>query len=447
MVKSLPYKLTKGQADVCNLFSTKMKEGRRINALVQGDVGTGKTMVAFIAMFMMADNGYQSVLMAPTFVLATQHYKQLSDLASEYGYKVAFLGGKQKASEKKKILAGIASGEYTFIVGTHGVFSESVDYHDLALVVTDEEHRFGVLQRDEVAKKADRGVHTITMSATPIPRTVASVLYGDTLEICTIKDKPAGRKEIKTQVYNNQDGICKFMEMQIKEGRQAYVICPLIEKAEKGSKMEKIDSVEEVCKTYSEYFKDTLVEKSGEMVPVKASVLTGSTPVDEANEIMQKFQDGDIDILVATTVVEVGVNVPNASLIVVHNAERFGMAALHQLRGRVGRGSYQSYCILKSSCIDPASDDKDAKERLETLAKTDDGYEVALADLRNRGTGDLVGTEQSGNNQFIDLILKNRVLYEKIRKDAGVLCDNGTEDEYIKLFKDQYDYQLTEEAS
>ncbi len=442
MVHGLPFKLTNGQQDACNLFYKLMKDGRRINALVQGDVGSGKTMVAFIAMFMAADSGYQSVLMAPTYVLAMQHYKKLSEMGEEHGFKTAFIGGKQKVSEKRKILEGIKNGEYQFIVGTHGVFSDSVVYKNLAVVITDEEHRFGVVQRENVVQKAGNGVHTITMSATPIPRTIASVLYGDTLEVCTIKDRPAGRKPIKTQVYESQQGILKFMEMQIKEGRQAYVICPLIEKAQQGSKMEKVDSVEHVYEIYKDYFEGVKDENGN---PVEVSILTGKTPVNEAEEILDRFSKNEIKVLVATTVVEVGVDVPNASLIVIHNAERFGMAALHQLRGRVGRGDAQSYCILKSGCMKQETYDKDASARLNALVQTQDGYEVALADLRNRGTGDLVGTDQSGNNPFIDLLLKHRTLYVKLRKSASVLCDNGTESDYLEEFKKQYDYFPSED--
>lgn len=428
MINHLPYELTGDQKGAVAAMKEKMQEGRRINALVQGDVGCGKTMIAFLAMMMMADNGYQSVLMAPTHVLARQHYEELTKYVAGYGYQVAFLGGKQKAAEKKKILKGIKDGTYLFVVGTHGVFSKSVEYHNLAMAITDEEHRFGVLQREAVSEKISHGIHTITMSATPIPRTVAETLYGDTMDVYTIKEKPAGRQEIQTTIFSKTSGIFQFIEKQIKEGHQAYVVCPLIEKAEEGSTMEKVMSVEETYSLYENYY----AEKG-----IRVGCITGKTKEEQAQKILSDFYNGKYDILIATTIIEVGVNVPNANVIVINNAERFGLAALHQLRGRVGRGSAQSYCILNSECIE--NGDIKGRTRLKALCESNDGYEIALADLRNRGTGDITGTEQSGNNLYIDLMLEHKKLYENLRKEAAKMCDNGTDEEYIRHYEEVYD--------
>ena len=402
--KSLPFSLTEDQNSAVVDMITKMKDGRRIQALVQGDVGTGKTIVAFLMMLVAVDSGYQSVMMAPTQVLAKQHYEAFAELIKDENIKVAYLDSNSYTKkERREILKQIASGEIQVVIGTHSVISKDVEFKDLALTVTDEEHKFGVMQREALTKKAERGVHTISMSATPIPRSLAQVLYGDTIDLYTIKTMPNGRKPIKTAINNSYKGTMRFVEMQLKEGRQAYVVCPLIEKNEE---LENVKSVNEIFNLYNEYFKSK---------GFSVAVLTGKNTVEETNQIISDFKNNKTQILIATTVIEVGVNVPNASTIVIHNAERFGLSALHQLRGRVGRGKYQSYCVL-------FSDDKD-NDRLNVMVDQTDGFIIAEEDLRLRGTGDFIGTKQSGDDKFISLMLACPEIYEQAKKVASELLD------------------------
>ena len=403
-IKSLPFSLSESQMDVYRKMRDTGMAGLRINALVQGDVGSGKTMVAFLAMFMMADSGYQSVLMAPTEILARQHYKELKFLADKIGYKTVLLCSKTKQKEKKEIYKQIASGECQFVVGTQSVFADQIEYKSLALTVVDEEHKFGVRQQEELNEKAKMGCHMISMSATPIPRTVANTLYGTSTEIYTI-ERPAGRQEVQTAIFNNDQKIFEFIEKQIGDGRQCYVVCPLIEKNEdEDSKMAGIMSVAQTEEMYQKYF-----SKKG----INVACVTGKTDPEESVEIISKFKEGQTDILISTTVIEVGVDVPNASVIVINNAERFGLAQLHQLRGRVGRGGYKGYCILKSA--------NRGNERLNLVASTIDGFELAEADLQLRGPGEILGEEQSGRSKEIELILKYPNMYAKVREIARQL--------------------------
>lgn len=420
LINSLPFELTKDQKNAVDRMFEKAKEGKRINALVQGEVGSGKTITAFLMMFAMADSGYQSVLMAPTQILAMQHYDEISKLAIEHGFKAVYVGGKQKASEKKRILQEISEGTCQFVVGTQSVLSEKIEFKNLAMQIVDEEHKYGVIQRDTLGKRAENGMHTILMSATPIPRTLANQIYGDQMDIYNIESMPNGRKPIKTRIFNKEQGIYRFIEMQIEEGRQCYVVCPQIDKIDENSDIENIMSVEETAEKYNEHFKDG---------DIKIAVVTGKMDKETSELAIQSFIKNEVQILISTTVIEVGVNVPNASVIVINNAERFGLAGLHQLRGRVGRGKYQSYCILNS---------KNTKnERLNTLVETTNGFEIAEKDLMMRGTGSLIGIEQSGNNKYIELMLQYPNTYEKIKEDVKLLVDNGIAEIIIKMKEDK----------
>lgn len=405
-IDSLPYQLTPSQESVFLEMSQKAKDGMRINALIQGDVGSGKTTSAFLMMFAMADSGYQSLLMAPTVILATQHYENLKASAEKYGYKVALLAGKQTAKEKKAYLKGIANGEYTFIIGTHSVISEKVVFHNLALAVVDEEHKFGVKQREKLTENAARGMHSISMSATPIPRTIATAAYGDNICVYDL-EVPATRKPVQTAISNSNNVIFEFIEKKLEAGQQVYVVCPYItDDSEEGCGIETVeDAFKSYCKRFNTYGEENV------------GMVTGKMKQQDSDEVIRRFAAGEIKILISTTVIEVGVNVPNANVIVINNAERFGLAQLHQLRGRVGRGSMPGYCILKSA-------DKE-NPRLKTLCSTTNGYLIAEEDMRLRGTGDLLGTEQTGTNEYIQLMIEYPNMYEVVKKDARYIVDRG----------------------
>lgn len=397
-IESLPYALTNSQRKVFDEMKEYAYEGRRIHALIQGDVGSGKTCSAFLAMFAMADSGYQSVLMAPTQILAAQHYEKLKEAADPFGYKVAFLSSGLKKKEKEAVYEGIRTGEYTFIVGTHSVLSPDITYKNLALAVIDEEHRFGVEQRNALLGRAADGMHTISMSATPIPRTIAGALYGTSIDVYDL-ELPSGRKEVQTAVFSNEKKIFEFIEKKYREsGQQAYVICPWIEDAKENSG---IATIEDTIKVYESAFENT---------GIKIGCVTGKMKPQEIEETIGKFNRNEIQILISTTVIEVGVNVPNANIIVINDAERFGLAQLHQLRGRVGRGSDQGYCILNSK-------DKE-NPRLQIMCSTTNGYEIAKKDMELRGTGDILGTDQSGVNEFIELMLQYPNMYKKVLQDV-----------------------------
>ena len=411
-ISSLPYSLTGAQKNVLGEIKKQLLDGKRINALVQGDVGCGKTTVAFACMMMMADSGYQSVLMAPTLVLAKQHYEELNKIASELGYKVAFLAGKQKAKEKRELLEGIKNGTYQFIVGTHSVIT--AEYNNLAMVVEDEEHKFGVLQREALVKSGQNGIHTVTMSATPIPRSLAMTIYSRNTSIFTIDELPANRLPVKTVIRNDDASVFRGLHMELNHGRQAYVVCSLIEHSENTNLMQNVMSVKQIEAIYRNEFPDNTI-----------AVITGRTSKEDMEKTLDEFTKGDIDILISTSVIEVGVNVPNASVIVINNAERFGLSQLHQLRGRVGRGKYQSYCILKS-------DNAEDNARLEAMVRTNNGFEIAEADLQNRGAGDIIGTKQTGNDKYVEMALKYPKMFESIKKIAGNMVLDGS---YMKLWE------------
>lgn len=402
----IPFQLTSGQNDALRHIGQTAKEGRRVNSLVQGDVGSGKTMVAMMSMLMAYDSGYQSVMMAPTNVLAKQHYHDLVRDFEPLGLKIAFLSGETKISEKKKLYKAIESGEINIVVGTSAVISKDVKYHQLALTIVDEEHKFGVVQRELLKAKAMEGVHNISMSATPIPRTLAMSIYGDDIDVITINTMPVGRKPISTTEMNNDDDIYDFIANELKKGHQAYVVCPLIEESD-NEKMAEVESVEVAYKKIKQHF-----DKLG----YQTAMVNGKMKQSEIGEIIHDFVENKSQILVSTTIIEVGVNVPNATVICLKNAERFGLAQMHQLRGRVGRSSYQSHCILQVGVQTDI-----AIEKAKTMCGSNDGFVIAQKDLELRGTGDFIGTSQSGDNKYVMLMMANPELNLKIKEEINAI--------------------------
>ena len=379
----LPYQLTGAQKRVWEEIRADMQGPTVMSRLVQGDVGSGKTVIAFLALLLAGLNGCQGALMAPTEVLARQHFETISGMLERYSIplKAELLTGSMTAQQKRKAYEKIESGSVSIIIGTHALIQEKVHYKNLALVVTDEQHRFGVRQREALAGKG-RSPHILVMSATPIPRTLAIILYGD-LDISVIDEMPKNRLPIKNCVVDTsyRETAYRFMKKQVQEGRQCYVICPMVEESEKLEAENVMD------------YSSMLSEEMGDQIRVGS--LHGRMKQQEKDEIMDSFGQNEIQILVSTTVVEVGIDVPNATVMLIENAERFGLAQLHQLRGRVGRGQYQSYCIFMSP-----SKSKETKERLEILNHSNDGFFIAGEDLRLRGPGDLFGIRQSGILDF-----------------------------------------------
>lgn len=383
IINDLPYKLTNAQLRTWNEIEKDMSGSKVMNRLIQGDVGSGKTIVATLALISAALSGYQGAIMVPTEVLARQHLESINELIAENELNIntVLLTGSMKAKEKREAYAKIESGEVSIIIGTHALIQDSVNYKNLALVITDEQHRFGVRQRESIANKGSMP-HIIVMSATPIPRTLAIIMYGD-LDISIIDELPANRLPIKNCVVgtNYRPNAYKFIEQQVVQGRQAYIICPTVEFSEAIEGENVID----YCNTLKNIFPPY----------INIEYLHGKMKPAMKNEIMDRFAKNEIQILVSTTVVEVGVNVPNATVMMIENAERFGLAGLHQLRGRVGRGKYQSYCIFIN-----ASETKKASERLEILNHSNNGFEIANEDLKLRGPGDFFGVRQSGDMEF-----------------------------------------------
>lgn len=413
MIQHLPYALTGDQKNTINAILESAKSGISVRALIQGDVGCGKTIIAFSLMRCAKENGYQSILMAPTQILAEQHYKEFSKLVPPE--EIAFLDGTVKASQKKKLLAGIKDGSLSYIIGTSAVLSVE-EYANLGLAITDEEHRFGVKQRDGISMS---GIHMLTMSATPIPRTLAGAIYGDHTDIYQITEKPAGRKPVITY-YDDGKKTDGFLYSQLKTGTQAYIVCPLKEDAEDDSTAAPLTSVQEMFADYKQKF---------EPLGYHAEMVTGETPADEKNAVFERFRKGETKILVSTTVIEVGINVPNANVIIIRNAERFGLATLHQLRGRVGRGSAQGYCVL-------VSDDHE-NERIRVMCNTNDGFEVAEADLRERRSGDLMGIKQSGRNKFVEELIAYPVIAAEAKRIVSQMTPAEME-EHVRKYEKIY---------
>lgn len=383
LIEALPYRLTKAQQKVWVEIRADLTSEYAMNRLVQGDVGSGKTILAFLSLVMCAANGYQGAMMAPTEVLARQHYESLMKLNTEYGLQIhpVLLTGSVGAKDRREIYAQIESGEADIVIGTHALIQEKVVYKSLSLVITDEQHRFGVRQRETLAEKGS-SVHVLVMSATPIPRTLAIILYGD-LHISVLDELPADRLPIKNCVVNTsyRNTAYKFIEKEVAQGSQVYVICPMVEEGEE-------QELEDVA-SYAKKLKSALPDS------IRVETLHGRMRPAEKTRIMEAFGAHHIDVLVSTTVIEVGINVPNATVMLVENAERFGLAQLHQLRGRVGRGDKQSYCIFISKSERP-----ETMERLKILNESNDGFYIAGKDLALRGPGDLFGIRQSGDLQF-----------------------------------------------
>lgn len=375
-LKTLPYSPTGAQMRAINDIRQDMESGSAMNRMIQGDVGSGKTLVASYAAWVCCRNGCQCAMMAPTEILAEQHYRTFLKQLSPYGIQIAILTGSTPAGEKREIKKRLAEGTIHFVIGTHALFSEDVEYDNLALVITDEQHRFGVAQRNKLVQKS-ANAHVLVMSATPIPRTLALMIYGD-LDVSVIDEMPPGRQPIETYAVNStyRPRLNAFIQKTVEAGRQVYVVCPAIEDNEAFP----LTTVEE----HKQALKRALPQ-------VRIAMVHGKMKDQEKDRIMRSFSEGEIDVLVSTTVIEVGVDVPNAALIIIEDADRFGMSQLHQLRGRVGRGDAQSYCILVS---DTANDN--AVERLKMMTKTQSGFEVAEKDLAMRGPGDFFGDRQHG---------------------------------------------------
>ena len=374
----LPFELTGAQKRVIKEIRRDMGSGRQMNRLLQGDVGSGKTLVALMSMLIALDNGYQTCLMAPTEILASQHYDTIRKLLGSMPVKVELLTGSVKGKKREAILRSLTLGETHILIGTHAVLEDTVCFSSLGMVVIDEQHRFGVAQRAKLWNKNTRPPHVLVMTATPIPRTLAMTLYGD-LDVSVIDELPPGRKPIQTihQFDNRRASLYASIRKQIQEGRQVYIVYPLIQESEKMDIKNLEEGYEHICAEFPEY---------------KVSKVHGKMrPADKEAE-MQRFVTGETQIMVATTVIEVGVNVPNASVMVIENAERFGLSQLHQLRGRVGRGADQSYCIL----VTGYKLSEDTRKRIQIMVDSNDGFEIAEADLKLRGPGDLEGTQQSG---------------------------------------------------
>lgn len=391
----IPFELTEAQKRVIRESFGDMKSGRQMNRLIQGDVGSGKTMVAFICMLIAISSGAQACLMAPTEILANQHFEGLKEFADMMGLEIEILTGSVKKSKRKVIHEKLLSGEMKILIGTHALLEDVVKFQNLGLAIVDEQHRFGVAQRAKLwAKNSEFIPHVLVMTATPIPRTLAMTLYGD-LDVSVIDELPAGRKPIQTVHRFDKDRlkVFGFINEEIKKGRQVYIVYPLIEESDSLNLKNLMDGYESIARAFPQF---------------PLSIVHGSMKSEDKDYEMQRFVKGETKIMVATTVIEVGVNVPNASVMIIENAERFGLSQLHQLRGRVGRGAEQSYCILMSKY----ELSKEGRVRLDTMVRTNDGFEIADVDLKLRGPGDLMGTQQSG---ITDLLIAD------LSKDAPIL--------------------------
>lgn len=408
----LPFELTNAQKNVVNEIKKDFLSDKVMNRLIQGDVGSGKTMVAALAMYIAVKNGYQATMMAPTTILANQHFDELSKYFSMLGINTSIITSSTTKKNKREIVEKLKNNEIDILIGTHSLIEDDIEFNNLGLVITDEQHRFGVKQRMKLASKGNT-VETLVMTATPIPRTLAIILYGD-LDLSIIDEMPPGRSPVITAVRDesSEEKINTFLKSQINEGRQIYVVCPLVEENEDLD----LKSVESLFAKYkNETFREYEVE-----------FLHGKMKNKEKDEIMQRFKENKINILISTTVIEVGISVSNATVMVIENADRFGLAALHQLRGRVGRGKYQSYCILKSS-----NKSVNARERLKIMEKSNSGFDIAEKDLELRGPGDFFGIRQSGMPEFkLANLLTDASVLKKSQEAAKEVISN---DKYLEL--------------
>ena len=416
----LPFELTNAQKRVIKEIRIDMGSGKQMNRLLQGDVGSGKTLVALMNMLIALDNGFQTCLMAPTEILANQHFETISELLKPLDITVGLLTGSKKTKERRLIHEQLLSGEMHILIGTHALLEDVVQFKNIGLVVIDEQHRFGVAQRAKMWNKNAQSPHVLIMSATPIPRTLAMTLYGD-LDVSVIDELPPGRKPIQTihRFDNHRDRIFGFMKEQIAVGRQIYIVYPLIKESEKMDYKDLIDGYESITRAFP-------------LPKYNISIVHGQMKADAKDYEMQRFIKGETQIMVATTVIEVGVNVPNASVMIIESAERFGLSQLHQLRGRVGRGAEQSYCILMTSF----KLSKDGILRMETMCRTNDGFEIADVDLKLRGPGDMSGTVQSG---VLDLNIAD------LSKDAQIL--HSARNMALEILSEDPDLQMMENSN
>lgn len=406
VINSLPFKLTKAQLRVLEEIDRDMESDKIMNRLLQGDVGSGKTIIAIISAYKAVKSGYQMAIMAPTSILAVQHLESFRDVLEPFGIKCELLISNMTKKKKEEVIEKLKKGEIDVLIGTHSILEENIVFKNLGLVVTDEQHRFGVNQRSIISAKG-KNVDTIVMTATPIPRTLGLILYGD-LDISSIDELPPDRKKIETYAVTKgmEERINNFIKKHIKEGRQCYIVCPLVEENEEINAKSVMEMVE--------------IYKNQIFTEFRVEYIYGKMKQKEKDEIMQEFKEGKIDILISTTVIEVGVNVPNASIMVIQNAERFGLATLHQLRGRVGRGEYQSYCILKYQ-----GNSDTIMQRMKVMQDTNDGFVISEKDLELRGTGDFFGTKQHGLPEFkvanlfedIDILKQVQLVANRISRE------------------------------
>ncbi len=415
----LPFDLTNAQKRVLKEIRNDLGSNAQMNRLLQGDVGSGKTIVALMCMLLAKDNGFQSCLMAPTEILANQHFNGITELAKELNINIKILTGSTKTADRKIIHEALENGTLDILIGTHALLEDKVQFHNLGLAIIDEQHRFGVEQRSKLWKKNEVPPHVLVMTATPIPRTLAMSLYGD-LDISVIDELPPGRKPIQTvhRYDSNRLKVWKFLKDEIAKGRQVYIVYPLIQESEKMDYKDLMDGYESISRDFP-------------LPQYSISIVHGKMKPADKDEEMRRFSEGKTNIMVATTVIEVGVNVPNASVMVIESAERFGLSQLHQLRGRVGRGAEQSYCILMTS----HKLSNDSKIRMETMVRTNDGFEISEVDLKLRGPGDIMGKQQSGvlNLQIADLV-KDKDILQLARHHA------------IKLLKDDVPMEKPEHS-
>ena len=408
VINSLPFNLTKAQLRVLEEIDKNMEQDKSMNRLLQGDVGSGKTVVAMISAYKVVKSGYQVAVLAPTAILATQHLENFQKILKKFDIRCELLISGITKKKKTEILEKLQNGEIDILIGTHAMLEENVTFKNLGLVVTDEQHRFGVKQRTTMAQKGENP-DVLVMSATPIPRTLALILYGD-LDISVIDELPPNRKKIETFAVTKalEDRVNNFVRKQVDEGRQAYIVCPLVEESEEND-LQSVISLYEKCKT--EVFPNYRIE-----------YIHGKMKQKEKDDIMERFKNGEIDILISTTVIEVGVDVPNSSIMVIEDAQRFGLAQLHQLRGRVGRGEYQSYCILKYE-----GKGKNTRERMKIMTQTNDGFVISQKDLELRGSGDFFGTNQHGIPDFKIANLFTDIDILKLAQEAAIKIVNDDE--------------------